>query len=146
MSLPTLLTLAHLSGLAFAVGAASVKVVLLLGSRRDPAFVATYLGVVRPITRLIVTGMILLTASGIGWTLLGYPLTPALIVKIVLVAVIWVLGPIIDNVAEPRFRRLAPAPGEAFSPAFLRARRLYMSLEFTATLLFYVIIVLKTLT
>jgi hypothetical protein len=52
-----------------------------------------------------------------------------------------VLGPVIDNVAEPRFRRLAPAAGERPSPEFVAAERVYVALEVTATLLFYGLIV-----
>lgn len=135
-----LLTIVHLIGLALGMGAATVKLGLLLKSRADPAFVPVYSTVAKAITRYIVLGMILVTLSGIGWLLLGYPFTPRLVVKLVLVAAIWVMGPLIDNVAEPRFRKLAPAPGEPAAPAFLRIQRQYLALEITATLMFYVII------
>jgi hypothetical protein len=141
ISLPSFLTLAHLIGLALGVGAATVKVTLLLQTRADPGLVPVYIKVARPITRLIVIGLILLTLSGIGWLLVGYQLTTTLWVKLALVAAIWVLGPIIDNVAEPRFRKLAPATGVTPSPEFLRTRRRYLTLELTATGLFYAITV-----
>lgn len=136
------LSVAHLVGLALGVGAATVKLVLLLRCRTDAAFVTVYIQVARPITRHIILGMVLLTLSGIGWLLLGYPFTSLLIVKLVLVATIWALGPVIDNVVEPRFRKLAPQPGEAVSPAFTRIQRQYLALELFATLLFYVTIVI----
>ena len=142
VSLSSLLTLLHLVGLALAVGAATVKVVLLLKSRADHAFVPIYLKVARPITRLIIGGLVLLTLSGVGWLLLGYPFTTLLIVKLIMVATVWVLGPVIDNVAEPRFKKLAPAPGEPASVDFVRAERQYLVLELAATLLFYVIILI----
>jgi len=138
----SLLTVTHLLGLALAVGAATVKVALLLRCRRDSAFLPVYLAVVRIITRFIILGMILLTLSGVGWLLIGYGFTPLLIVKLVLVGAVWVLGPVIDNVAEPAFRTLAPAAGQAASAAFLQARARYLALEFTATALFYVIVVI----
>lgn len=62
--------------------------------------------------------------------------------KLVLFSAVWVLGPIIDNAVEPRFRRLAPAAGERASAAFIRVRTQYLALEVTATALFYAIIVL----
>jgi len=142
ISLPSLLTLTHLVGLVLAVGAATVKLVLLLKCRADSAFVPTYIKVTKPITRQIVLGMILLTLSGIGWLLYGYQFTAVLVVKVVLVGVIWVLGPVIDNVVEPKFQAQAPAPGEPASPAFARIQRQYLALEVIATLLFYVIIVM----
>lgn len=61
--------------------------------------------------------------------------------KLALVVAIWVLGPIIDNVVEPKFRDLAPGPGESASPAFVRIQERLL-LEGVATGLFYVIVLL----
>lgn len=145
VSLPSLLSLAHLIGLALGVGAATAKLTLLLRCRSDPAFLPAFVAVARPVTRLIILGLALLTLSGVGWLLLGRPFTPRLLVKLGLVGAIWVLGPIIDNVAEPRFRELAPKPGEPVSAAFLAAQRRYLALEVAATGLFYVVVVMWTL-
>ncbi len=145
MTVLSWLSLAHLVGLALALGCATTKLVLLLRCRADPGFVPTYLGVARPVTRLLIMGLVLLTLSGIGWLLVGYRFTPLLITKLVLVAAVWVLGPIIDNVAEPTFRKLAPPPGGEPSPAFLAAQRRYLALEIAATGLFYVIVVMWVL-
>lgn len=141
-SWPTLLNLVHLVGLILGAGSATVKLALLLICTGDPAFVPTYLKVARPVTRLLIPGIILLTLSGVGWMFLGYGFTPRLIVKIVMVGAIWVLGPVIDNMIEPRYRRLAPAPGSAPSPEFLGMQRQYVAWEGVATLLFYVIVVM----
>lgn len=141
-SLSALLSLAHLIGLGLAVGAATVKLSLLLRCRANHAFVATYLAIARPVTRLIITGLALLTLSGIGWLLAGYSITPRLVVKLALVAAVWVLGPVIDNVAEPKFRTLAPKPGDRPSAEFLSAQGRYLALELAATGLFYVIVVM----
>jgi hypothetical protein len=54
-------------------------------------------------------------------------------------------GPFIDNVVEPRFRKLAPVPGESASPAFLRVQRQYLAVEVIATAMFYVIVVMWVL-
>jgi len=145
MDVTSLLMVVHLVGLALGVGAASVKLVLLLGCRKDPSFVAVFLRVVRPVTRLIVAGLALLTLSGVGWMLLGYDLSRRLIVKLVLVAAIWVLGPVIDKVAEPSFRQSAPAPGEPASATFTAASNRFLALELAATLSFYVVIVIWVL-
>jgi len=136
--LPILL-LVHVIGLAWAMGAASVKLGLLLRCRGDRSLIPSYLNVVRPVTKQLVAGMILLTLSGVAWLFAGYELKGILAVKVALVAGVWVLGPVIDKVAEPRFRQLAPAAGEPASVAFLRAERGYLSLEAVATALFYVI-------
>lgn len=143
--LSSLLSLAHLIGLALGVGCATAKLTLLIRCKADHTFVPTYVAVARPVTRLIILGLTMLTLSGVGWLLVGYPITPLLVVKLVLVAAIWLLGPVIDNVVEPRFRQLAPAPGESASTAFLRIQRDYLVLEIVATGLFYVIVALWVL-
>ena len=142
MFLSSLVSLVHVMGLVFAVGAATVKLVLLIMSSVDPGFLPVYQKVARPVTRQIVAGMILLTLSGIGWLIMGYGWSPRLVVKVILFGLVWVLGPVIDNVVEPRFRGLVPDPGGVASPAFIVARRQYLTLEIMATLLFYVIIVI----
>jgi len=145
MSVSSLLSLTHLVGLALAVGAATVKVELLLKCCSDPFFVPAFVKTSRLVSRQIVLGLVLLTLSGIAWLLRGYPLTGLLIAKLVLVAAVWVLGLIIDKVAEPRFMRLVSAPGEAASAEFIRARNHYLALEVAATLLFYAVILLWVL-
>lgn len=141
-SIPTLLSMLHLIGLALALGAATVKLVLLLKSSSDPALLAVYSRVARHITPLIVVGMVLLLLSGVGWLLRGYPFSARLVVKLVLVGSVFAMGPVIDNVVEPRFRRLAPSDGGPVSPEFSAVRRQYLSLEIAATLAFYVITVI----
>ena len=125
--------LAHLVGLALALGAAAVKTALLLGCRANPSLAPSYVRVAGPITRLILAGLALLALSGAAWLVLGRPFTPALIAKIALVAGILVIGPIIDKVVEPAFVRLAPPAGAAATPEFGRALRRYLALELIAT-------------
>lgn len=135
----------HLVGLGLSLGAAAVKVSLLLGCRDDADRTAAYLRVAPAVTRLLVTGLVLLTASGIGWLARGRPFTPWLIAKLGLVVVLWVLGPIIDRRAEPDFVRLAPSVGRVASPELARARRRYVALELVATGLLGAIVVLGVL-
>lgn len=136
------LTLAHLLGLAFAVGASTVKLALVIRAKSDLQFLPAFLAVRKPITRLIVLGMILVTVSGIVWFLQGYPWSPPVIVKMVLVGLIWALGPIIDNAFEPKLERLAPGPGEAPTQAFRSAQRAHLVIETLATALMYGALVL----
>jgi hypothetical protein len=139
--MPELLRLTHLIGLGWGLGAATVKTVLLLRCFTDRSLLASYLPLSRTITRHIVLGMVVLTLSGIGFLVLGYPVTRVLVTKLVLVAAIWVLGPIIDNVAEPKLRRLAPAAGAPASPEFLHFQKRHLALELLAAGLFYAIVV-----
>lgn len=141
-----LLYLAHLTGLALGMGTATAKTVLLLQCRSDPALIPTFIGASRLMTRLIIVGLILLTLSGVAWLQLGgVSWTPRFVVKLVLVAAIFAIGPVIDSVVTPRYKRLAPAVGVPASAEFLQIQRRYIALESVATLLFYVITVLWVL-
>ena len=136
----SVLFLVHILGLILAVGAATVKTILLIKSNSNPDFLPVYLNAARPITSLIILGLILLTVSGVIWLLDGYPLSQEMIIKLILVASVWVLGPIIDNAVEPKFRKLAPANVSA-SSEFILVKKKYMALEITATGIFYIIVV-----
>ncbi len=139
--LRSLLTVAHLIGLVFAVGAATTKLVLLLKSRGDQAYLPAYLKVAGPITRLILLGTGLLVVSGVGWLMSGYPFTARLTTKLVMVVAIVGAGAIIDRVIEPKFRALALGQGAAPSPRFTRVQAQFLAMEATATLLFYAVII-----
>ena len=79
---PSSLLLVHLVGLAIGLGAATAKLVLLFQCRADGTFVPTYLAVVRPITRQIILGLVLLLLSGIGFMAIGHSFTPRLATKL----------------------------------------------------------------
>lgn len=145
ISLWSIITISHLFGLALGAGAATVKLMLLLRCRSNHDLVQVFLKIARPVTHLIILGLILLTLSGIGWILIGVPVTKLLLVKIFLVLVIWILGPVIDNVVEPKFKKLAPEPGGQASPDFIAIQKQYLMLETIATSLFYVITVMGVL-
>jgi Na+-transporting methylmalonyl-CoA/oxaloacetate decarboxylase gamma subunit len=135
----------HLIGLSLGVGAATVKLMLLLKAKSDPEFVGTYLKVNRPITRILIIGLILLTLSGIIWIFQGVAFTTIFIIKLILVLAIWIMGPIIDNVVEPKYKKLAPVDGNQISPEFIRIQRKLLIIETIATLDFYIIIILGVL-
>ena len=145
ISLTSLLITFHILGVSLGLGASTVKLVLLYRCKADHDFVSIYSRVTRPITKVIILGMVLLTLSGIGWLIIGYSLPSRLIVKIVIFAAIWILGPVIDNVIEPRFFRLAPATGEKGSPEFISIMNKYMILDTIAGGLFYVIVIMWVL-
>jgi len=136
------LRLFHFIGLGLALGAATTKLVLQLRSIKDQGFVPAYIAVDKPITGLILAGTGLLALSGIAWLLVGYPLQPLLILKIVLVAVAVGVGASMGRFIEPNYIRLAPKPGEAASAGFLRVQRQYLLAESLATGLYYLIVII----
>ena len=91
------------------------------------------------IVRIIITGLIFLTLSGIVWLILGASWNTTLIIKIILVVILWTLGPYIDNVVEPKFRKLSPLPGQQALPEFIQIQKKYLLIEGVATILFYII-------
>lgn len=145
ITLPSVLLLVHLVGLALGVGAGTVKLILLLKGRSDYGFLPTYFRVSKAITRTIITGVVLLTLSGAAWVFLGYELTRLLVVKLVLVAGIWVLGIYIDTAVEPQLQKLLPSPGEAPSPTFRRIQKRHLMIELLADASFYLIMIIWVL-
>ena len=127
----------HLSGLVLGVGAATVKVVLILKFNYDLSLVPSYLKFSKVITRIIVLGLLLLTLSGVGLMFLGAQFTPLLAAKLVLVAAIWGIGPFVDRAIEPKLARLAPALGEEPTAEFLIVQKKHLALETVAIFLFY---------
>jgi len=135
----TVLSVVHVTGLALGMGAATVKFAAVARGR-DPRAARAFLELSRPMTLPIVIGMLLLTLSGIGWLLRGYPMSLGLGLKLVLVAALWVLGPLIDKRVEPRFASAVAAAGDSTTPAFVSAHRRFLAIEGVATGLFYVIV------
>jgi hypothetical protein len=131
-------TFIHLSGLVLGVGAATVKLALMLSANFDRTLVPAYLRVSKVITRFIVLGLVILTISGVVLLVLGAKFTPLLVAKLVMVAAVWGIGPFIDKAVEPKFARLAPAPGEEATPEFISIQKRYLRLEAAALFLFYV--------
>jgi len=68
--------LVHVIALVLAAGAATIKLLLLFKCKADYRFYPVYFQVAGLLTKLIITGMILLTLSGISWILMGYALEP----------------------------------------------------------------------
>jgi len=140
ISAEIILTLLHLFGLAMGTGAATVKLTLLFKCKTNHDFVPVFNNVARPITKTIISGLILVTLSGVIWLILGASWNSTLVIKILLVILLWILGPYIDNVVEPKFRKLSPSPGQQALPEFLKIQKKYLLIEGTATILFYIII------
>lgn len=140
------LLMIHLFGLALAVGAATVKLVLALSCRNRPELLPVFAQVTGPASRLIALGMVLLALSGFGWILLGAAsLTPLLGLKIALVVAIFAIGPYIDRAVEPKLARLAALTAERSAPELARVQRLHLALESVATALLYLVVVVGVL-
>lgn len=143
--LSEILYIVHVIALVLAAGSATIKLLLLFKCKADYRFFNVYFQVAPLITRLIIMGMIFLTLSGIAWIIIGYSLEPLLILKIVLVAGIWVLGPVIDNIAEPKLKKYFPLHQQAPAAEFNLAQNKHLQLEIAATLLMYAALIIGVL-
>lgn len=137
----TFLFLIHIIGLILGVGAATVKTILLLKSKSDYLFVPVYIKITKPVTKLIVSGLVLMTLSGLGFLLYGYPFSIGLIIKLILVGAVWLIGPYIDKVIEPEFQAQAEITDNPASAEFQSIQKKYFTAELVATGLFYLIVV-----
>lgn len=140
-----ILGFAHVVGIVLGVGAATVKLALMFKCRSNHGFVPIFLGVLKPVTMVIAVGQILLTLSAIGFMVTGYPFTNIIIVKIILLGMLWIMGPTIDKVFEPKFRKLAPIQGESTDPQFVMALKQFLAAEILASGLFYAAMTLGVL-
>jgi hypothetical protein len=145
VSLWKVVTFIHLAGLVLGVGAATVKLALILAANHDRTLVPAYVRVSKLISRFIVLGIMVLTLSGVVLMFLGAKFTPLLIAKLVFVAGVWGIGPYIDNAVEPKLARFAPAAGEEATPEFLVAQKKHLRVEMIALFLFYVATVMGRL-
>ena len=136
------LLLVHLIGVALALGAATIKLNLVYKGSIHPELFSSYFRLVKPITRLLILGMILLTLSGIGFIIIGTSLSTLLIIKMVLVLFMWILGPVIDNVFEPRLHKLVMDQANVMSASFVHAQKQYLLIEIFATAIIYVITII----
>ena len=141
-TLDHLLILLHLLGLGFAVGAATLKLLFIYRCKKNPDFIPVFLKVLKPITGILLSGLILLTVTGIVWVIMSYSFTSLLIVKVVLVTLIWLIGPIIDKVVEPKFVRQGLAYSEESKSEFKKQWTNYFFIELIADLIIAAVIVL----
>ena len=128
------LLLVHLVGIALAVGAATVKLNLVMKGSSNPELFSSYFQLVKPITRLLILG--------IGFFVIGTSLSTLLIIKMILVLFMWILGPVIDNVFEPRLQKLVVAHDSTMSASFVHARKQYLLIEALATGVMYIITIM----
>ena len=141
-ALTIILKLAHLIGLALGLGSATVKIALLLRCNRNYNLYPDFIKASKPVTRLLISGIILLVLSGTGWLITGYPLTTLMIIKIILVVLVFASGAVIDNVVEPTLKKLLPTPGESPTQPFIQIQKRHLLLEIAATMAMYAITVI----
>jgi hypothetical protein len=134
----------HIVGLAFGLGGVTVNFALMIKARFDKELASIMSKVSKTIGPLIFLGLVLLTISGIGFVRLGYPLTRTLIVKLHLVAVLWMEGLLISYISL-KLGRLAPKLGEPPSLKFLSTRRKMQALAAVGLVLWYTITALGVL-
>jgi Na+-transporting methylmalonyl-CoA/oxaloacetate decarboxylase gamma subunit len=135
----------HVIALSLAAGTAFVKLLLVFRCKKDYTFYIVYFKLAPLLSKLIITGMILLTLSGIAFIITGYSVAFLLILKIIIVAGIWIIGPIIDSRAEPKVKKLYPSPGAQPSAAFTRAHQQHLLLEIIATIMMYAALIIGVL-
>lgn len=133
----SIVSLIHDFGLAFGVGGVTVNLALMMKSRSDREFAPIFMKASEPIARLVFLGLSLLTLSGIGFFVLGYPEEQMLLVKHILVAVLWVIGSLMMFSYQPKLAKLAPKPGQPPTPEFFSIQKRVQILGMIGIILWY---------
>ena len=138
----------HLIGLCWGVGGATLGLLLMVISERNPEL-KPHVSKILPInTRLILFGMLLLGISGVVLQLViggnYYADHWILGLKHVVAAILLILGVLMIVKISPKMQRLAPKGGPP-SEEFLKTKKLAMITGITNTILWYVIVILSVI-
>jgi len=148
MTLEIIIRLVHLIGLCWGVGGATLGLLLMIVSERNPEL-KPHVSKILPInTRLVMSGIIILGISGVVLQLViggnYYAEHWILGLKHVVAAVLLIIGLIMAIMIGPRMQRLAPKGGPP-SEEFLKTKKIAMILGITNTILWYVIVILSVI-
>ncbi len=148
MTLELMLRIIHLIGLCWGVGGATLGLLLMVVSERNPELKPHVAKILPTITRLIMFGIILLGISGVVLQLViggnYYSEHWILGLKHVVAAVLLIIGILMAAKVGPKMQRLAPKGGPP-SEEFLKMKKLAMIGGITNTILWYVIIILSVI-
>ena len=148
MTLEIMIRIFHLIGLCWGVGGATLGLLLMVISERNPEL-KPHVSKILPInTRLILFGMLLLGISGVVLQLViggnYYADHWILGLKHVVAAILLILGVLMIVKISPKMQRLAPKGGPP-SEEFLKTKKLAMITGITNTILWYVIVILSVI-
>ena len=143
-----MLRIIHLIGLCWGVGGATLGLLLMVISERNPEMKPHVSKILPTITRLIMFGIILLGISGVVLQLViggnYYSEHWILGLKHVVAAVLLIIGILMAAKVGPKMQRLAPKGGSP-SEEFLKTQKLAMIGGITNTILWYVIVILSVI-
>jgi len=148
MTLEIMIRIFHLIGLCWGVGGATLGLLLMVISERNPEMKPHVAKILPTNTRLIMLGIILLGISGVALQLViggnYYSAHWILGLKHVVAAVLLTIGILMAAKIGPKMQRLAPKGGPP-SGEFLKTKKLAMILGITNTILWYVIVILSVI-
>ena len=148
MTLELMLRIIHLIGLSWGVGGATLGLLLMVISERNPEMKPHVSKILPTITRLIMVGIILLGISGVVLQLViggnYYSEHWILGLKHVVAAVLLIIGILMAAKVGPKMQRLAPKGGPP-SKEFLKTKKLAMIGGITNTILWYVLVILSVI-
>jgi hypothetical protein len=137
-----------LIGLCWGVGGATLGLLLMVISERNPEMKPHVSKILPTNTRLIMLGIILLGISGVALQLVisgnYYAEHWILGLKHVFAAILLILGIFMVAKISPKMQRLAPKGGPP-SEEFLKTKKLAMLVGITNTILWYVIVILSAI-
>jgi len=148
MTLELMLRIIHLIGLCWGVGGATLGLLLMVISERNPEMKPHVSKILPTNARLIMVGIIFLGISGVVLQLViggnYYSEHWILGLKHVVAAVLLIIGILMAAKVGPKMQRLAPKGGPP-SEEFLKTKKLAMIGGIANTILWYVIVILSVI-
>jgi len=148
MTLEIMIRIFHLIGLCWGVGGATLGLLLMVISERNPEL-KPHVAKILPInTRLVMSGIIVLGISGVALQLViggnYYAEHWILGLKHIVAAILLIIGILLAAKIVPKMQKLAPKDGPP-TEEFLKTKKLVMIAGITNTILWYVIVILSVI-
>ena len=139
--------LLHDIGTAWAVGSATITMILMFKADRDEGLAATMAKITPMLNKLVMIGMVILIASGVALIFLVDRSIDdtMLVVKIVVVVALVLNGLNLNLRMQPQATKLAPKEGEKPSDAYTYAKKNVKLGILTSVVLLYAILILSVM-
>ena len=133
----------HLISMAFGVGGSTLAMIISRKIDKNPEIAPIIMELIKPVSKLIRLGLILLILSGLGFMVLGskgYIYQPFFLAKMLTVSIISINAILMKFVLNPKLRKLIKKSGSKSSPELLKVKK-YIKLSNIISLVAWYLVV-----